>query len=49
MFANKVVNNFTSQIVYELCTCKLHLWQSWVEIEHYLVAYFEHINAFKVL
>ena len=26
-----------------------HMWQSWVEIEHYSVAYFDHVPTFKVL
>ena len=26
-----------------------HMWQSWVEIEHYSVAYFKHVTTFKVL
>ena len=25
------------------------MWQSWVEIKHYSVAYFEHITAFEAL
>ena len=25
-----------------------HLWQSWVEIEHYSIVYFEHGNAVKM-
>ena len=28
---------------------KEHMWQSQVEIEHYSVAYFDHITAFKAL
>ena len=27
----------------------LYMWQSWVEIEHYFVAYFDHITAFEAL
>ena len=27
----------------------MQLWQSWVEIEHYSVAYFDHITAFVAL
>ena len=27
----------------------LHLWQSWVEIEHYSVAYFEHVATLEAL
>ena len=27
----------------------IHMWQSQVEIEHYSVAYFDHIAAFKAL
>ena len=26
-----------------------HMWQSWVEIEHYSIAYFDHVTTFKVL
>ena len=26
-----------------------YMWQSWVEIEHYSVAYFAHIAVFKAL
>ena len=26
-----------------------YMWQSWVETEHYSVAYFNHITAFKAL
>jgi len=26
-----------------------YMWQSWVEIEHYFVAYFARIAAFKTL
>ena len=28
---------------------QLHMWQSWVEIEHYSVAYFNRVAAFKEL
>ena len=27
----------------------VNVWQSWVEIEHYSIAYFDHITAFKAL
>ena len=30
-------------------TSPLHMWQSWAEIKHYSVAYFDHITAFKAL
>ena len=26
---------------------KLNMWQSWVEIEHYSIAYFDQISALK--
>ena len=25
------------------------MWQSWVETEHYLIAYFDHVTAFEAL
>ena len=27
----------------------MYIWQSWVEIEHYSIAYFNLVNAFEVL
>ena len=27
----------------------MHMWQSWVEMEHYSTVYFDHITAFKAL
>ena len=27
---------------------EIYMWQSWVEIEHYSVVYFDHITAFDV-
>ena len=27
----------------------IYMWQSWVEIEHYSVAYFDHVTVFKAL
>ena len=27
----------------------VHMWQSWVEIEHYFVAQFDHFTAFEVI
>ena len=27
----------------------IYMWQSWVEIEHYSVAYFDRITAFEAL
>ena len=34
------------------CVCMLvniYMWQSWVEIEHYSIAYFARIASFEVL
>ena len=28
---------------------KIRMWQSWVEIEHYSIAYFNRVTAFEVL
>jgi len=27
----------------------IRIWQSWAEIEHYSIAYFDHIIAFKAI
>jgi len=27
----------------------MYMWQSWVEIEHYSIAYFDHIAVFEAL
>ena len=37
------------QATSELGNCYHHIWQSWVEIKHYSVAYFDHVTAFKAL
>ena len=49
---------FTHYAVYTYSTCRhksakdmllLNMWQSRVEIEHYFIAYFNHITTFEVL
>ena len=40
-------NEITSKKITDIHTCAC-MWQSRVEIEHYSVAYFHHITAFKL-
>ena len=41
------LSNFECKII--PCTLQYYMWQSWVEIEHYSVAYFQCVTAFEAL